>query len=252
MEGGEYGLLPDHKVLPLCYHDETTMKENDDGGSQRMPNLNNAAITIKAGGHGADVSDVITVDNGPPQLGKKSLVISQEDSDIVAAIEVGGFSGGGWSPILRRSGICFPRKEGEGQDGNAATYVHDTVKLLLGLYRCRPQDEGNKSGCVRNCRRSSPSPSFEPVMAGYLHLHCHCAFEDDAFGRAHNYVARGKGMSNSHDFKTDDGGTVVYPTFQVGDFLHVDRGMFAPETSVQRERKRKTAHCSFESRMALF
>lgn len=159
MEGGEYGLLPDHEVLPLCYHDETTTKENDDGGSQWMSNLNNAAITIKAGGHGADVSDVITVDNGPPQLGKKSWVITQEDSDIVAAIEVGGFSGG-WSPILRRSGICFRRKEGEGQDGNAAKYVQDTVKLLQGLYRCRPQDGGNKSGRVRNCRRSSPSPSL--------------------------------------------------------------------------------------------
>lgn len=48
-------------------------------------------------------------------------------------------------------------------------------------------------------------------------------------------------MSNSHHFKADDGGTVVYPTFQVGDFLHVDKGMFAPETSVQRERKHKNS-----------
>lgn len=107
--GGGYGLLPDHEVLSFCFHDETTTKENDDGGSQWMSNLKNAAIKIKGEGHAADASDVITIDDGPPQLGKKSWGIMQETAISLRLSRWVGPQEGG-RLYYGRSGIYFSRK----------------------------------------------------------------------------------------------------------------------------------------------
>lgn len=46
----DFVLMPDHEVTSLYFHDETTMKENDDGSCQWMSKVKGAAIKEKGKG----------------------------------------------------------------------------------------------------------------------------------------------------------------------------------------------------------
>lgn len=61
---GDFCLVPDHEVLALYFHDETTAKENDDGSNQWISVLKGAAIKKKGEGRAAHISDIIGVDRG--------------------------------------------------------------------------------------------------------------------------------------------------------------------------------------------
>ncbi|CAN0381205.1 unnamed protein product, partial [Ectocarpus fasciculatus] len=52
-------LLPDHDVLSLFFHDETTTKENDDGDHQWMSVKKGAAMKVKGEGRAAHISDEV-------------------------------------------------------------------------------------------------------------------------------------------------------------------------------------------------
>ncbi|CAB1108389.1 unnamed protein product [Ectocarpus sp. CCAP 1310/34] len=142
---GDFCLVPDHEVLALYFHDETTAKENDDGSNQWVSVLKGAAIKKKGEGRAAHISDIIGLDRGVAAMGKEAWGMMQEDMNVVEdkenPVEVARPAPkDGEAPTHRvfpgryeRSGIYFGRKEGEGKDGHAVKLVQDAVELLKGI-----------------------------------------------------------------------------------------------------------------------
>lgn len=118
---GDYRLLPDHEVLSLLFHDETTTKENDDGDHQWISATKGAAMKVKGEGRAAHVSDVIGVDLGQLQISEQAWGMMQEDYDVLE---------GGERPTRGRSGKYLGRTEGEGAAGHKVKEVQEAVDLL--------------------------------------------------------------------------------------------------------------------------
>eukprot|EP00903_Cladosiphon_okamuranus_P014705 g13627.t1 len=111
---GDYRLLPDHQVLSLYLHGETTAKENDGGDHQWVSTKKGAPMKVKGEGRAAHISDVIGVDLGQLQISKEAWCMMQEDKDADTG----------------RSGKYFGRKEGEGVHGHEVKEVQDAVEVL--------------------------------------------------------------------------------------------------------------------------
>ncbi|CAB1101870.1 unnamed protein product [Ectocarpus sp. CCAP 1310/34] len=111
---GDHRLLPDHQVLSLYFHDETTAKENDDVDHQWVSTKKGAPMKVKGEGRAAHISDVIGIDLGQLQISKEAWGMLQEDKDADTG----------------RCGKYFGRKEGEGVHGHEVKEVQGAVEVL--------------------------------------------------------------------------------------------------------------------------
>lgn len=248
-DGGEdYRLLPDHEVLSLYFHDETTTKENDDGDHQWMSAEKGAAIKVKGEGRAAHISDVIGVDIGQLEIGKEAWGMMQEDKDANTG----------------RSGQYYGRKEGEGEDGHATKYVQDAVKLLkVTAKECGVVKTANDPStaavfmtvgmhqdgywtCERMCTQLwaiiahaelTSAPHRQGVFI-FDNSTGHGAYDDDAL-LAHKINMSPGGEKIAFAKFEDDHGKTVYSTFQVGDTLRTDKKIVLPKTAEQKKDKRR-------------
>ncbi|CAB1105158.1 unnamed protein product [Ectocarpus sp. CCAP 1310/34] len=275
---GDFCLLPDHEVLALYFHDETTAKENDDGGCQWMDGQKGAAIKKKGEGRAVHVSDIIGVDRGVAVIGKEAWGMMQEDKSVgyAPAVEViaqGPATGDGDVPecfVVRqryeRSGIYFGRKEGDGEDGHAVKFVQDAVELLKAM----PADCGvtktkndprtgavimtvgqNSDGYWTNDRMCKQIPGLiaiheltsephRPMVMVFDNSTGHAAYEEGALVASHIQKKPGGGQVILDDF-LDDQGNLVHATFREGDTVLFDTHVYAAKTPEQLEEEEREA-----------
>ncbi|CAN0446523.1 unnamed protein product [Pylaiella littoralis] len=243
---GDYRLLPDHEVLSLLFHDETTAKENDDGDHQWLSADKGAAMKVKGEGRAAHISDVIGVDLVQLQISEEVWGMKQEDKD--AGTE--------------RSGKYFGRTEGEGEDSHKVKEIHDAVKVLKkAAADCEVLKTANDprtaavimtvgkqhDGYWTSDRMCAQLPAaiamFElsngPHRQGVFifdNSTGHNAYDDDAL-LAHKISLAPGGEKAALRVFEDDNGKTVHPTFQVGDTLLTDKKIFLPKTEAQKKMK---------------
>lgn len=261
-------LLPDHEVLSLYFHDETTAKENDDGACQWMSKSKGAAIRKKGEGRAAHVSDIVGVDRGVAVIGKEAWGMMQEDKnvEVTASMQIerlpGPATSGGDVPThgvfpqtYGRSGIYFGRQEGDGDSGLVVKFVQDAVELLKGVpAACQvtktkndPSTSAvimtvgvNQDGywtCDRTCEQIpaliaihelTSEPHRQLVMV-FDNSTGHAAYESGALLANHVQLKPGGEQTSLDDFK-DDAGNDVHTTFRVGDKLRWRTHIYAPKT----------------------
>ncbi|CAB1098143.1 unnamed protein product [Ectocarpus sp. CCAP 1310/34] len=266
---GDFCLVPDHEVMSLYFHDETTAKENDDGGCQWMSIEKGAAIKKKGEGRAVHVSDIIGVDRGVAVIGKEAWGMMQEDmdvlEDVVDLVEVEPATEDGEAPkhgastlYNGRSGIYFGRQEGDGVDGHAVKFVQDAVKLLKAM----PDDCGvtktendpstgavimtvgqNQDGFWNNERMCKQIPGLiaiheltsephRPLVMVFDNSTGHAAYETSALVASHINKGPGGGQAILDDF-LDDEGNLVRTTFRAGDKLLFKAQVYAAKTPEQ-------------------
>ncbi len=275
---GDFCLVPDHEVLALYFHDETTAKENDDGSNQWMSELKGAAIKNKGEGRAAHISDIIGVDRGVAAIGREAWGMMQEDKSVgyAPAIEVvaqGPATRDGEVPkcfvvhqCYERSGVYFGRKEGEGKDGHAVKLVQDAVELLKGIPgACQVKKTKNDPSTAAvimtvgvhqdgywNCARMleqipgliaihelTSEPHRQLVMV-FDNSTGHSAFGDGALVGEHVALRPGGAQGTLREFE-DDEGNPVHTTFRVGDKLRYTTNVFAPKTEEELEAEKAAA-----------
>lgn len=238
--GGGYRLLPDHVVLSLFFHDETTTKENDDGDHQWVCQLKGAPIKVKGEGRAAHISHVIGSDNGPLQIAPEAWGMMQNDYDATTG----------------RSGKYYGRKEGGVEEKN----VQDAVKIQreaakdCGVVHTKNDPSTaavimtvgqQKDGYWTSGRMCGQLPAVVAVAELTMSPHQqgvfvfdnstgHNAFDDDALLPQNINLAPGGEKCALAEFEDDDGNT-VRPTFQVGDTLQTARKIFLPKTEEEKK-----------------
>lgn len=275
----KFCLLPDHEVLSLYFHDETTAKENDDGACQWMSKAKGAAIKKKGEGRSAHVSDIVGVDRGVAVIGKEAWGMMQEDKnvEVTTSIQIerlpGQATSGGGVPMhgvfpqtYGRSGIYFGRQEGDGESGLVVKKVQDAVELLKGVpAACQvtktkndPSTSAvvmtvgvNQDGywtCDRMCEQIpaliaihelTSEPHRQLVMV-FDNSTGHAAYESGALLANHVQLRPGGEQTILADFE-DDEGNRVHTTFRVGDKLLWSTNVYAPKTPEQLAAEQEAA-----------
>ena len=277
---GDFRLLPDHKVFSLWFHDETTAKENDDGGFAWESILKGSAIKKKGEGRAVHISDVVGVDRGVSAIGQEAWRMMQEDKDVQEGGEVevspeGPATEAGEKPesVPRedlqhygRSGIYFGREEVDGEVVPVVKYVQDAVALLKALpadYQVTKTGNDPRTGavimtvganqdgywtCDRMCKQipgfiaihELTSEPHRPGVFIFDNSTGHGAFEEGALLANHIQLRPGGQQPILHDFH-DDNGDLVHGAFREGDELLFSTNIYAPKTLQQLQQEREAA-----------
>lgn len=149
--------VPDHEVLPLYVHDETTANENDDGACQWMSKSKGAAIKKKGKVRAAHISDIVGVDRGVAVIGKEAWDMMQEDKDVEATtsmqterVPVPASSGGGdadawwFPPYLRALRNLLRQAGGRRREWPRGQVRAGCGRAAQGSACCLPGDENEE------------------------------------------------------------------------------------------------------------
>ncbi|CAB1098726.1 unnamed protein product [Ectocarpus sp. CCAP 1310/34] len=243
----DYRLLPDHEVLSLFFHDETTAKENDDEDHQWMSAEKGAAMKVNREVRAAHISDVIGVDLGQLQISQEAWGMMQEDKDVTTG----------------RSGKYFGRK-GEGVKGHEVKEVQDAVEVLKAAAAdCEELKMANDPQTAAvimpvgqqhdgywtsddMCAQLPAIIAMAELTSGphrqgvfiFDNSTGHNPYDADAL-LAHNINLAPGGEKVALRVFEDVDGKKVYPTFQLGDTLLTDRKIFLPKTEEQKKNKKR-------------